>query len=180
MIIITKYKLVTDETDSSRQRVKSEEKNMCPICLSNILKVIGSRNRIAFDSKGEKLTIVIRRLRCLACRKIHHELPDILVPYKRYLSECIESIIEGEVDKIACESSTISRLMRWFKGIEIHIKGSLASISTRVNASVYAGKPHALEAIKIYVGEDPGWLARAVRIVVNTNNWVHTRLAFMA
>jgi hypothetical protein len=179
MIIITKYKLVTDEKDSSRQRVKSEEKSICPICLTDTLKVIGSRNRMAVDSKGEFLIIVIRRLRCLTCKKIHHELPDILVPYKRYLSKCIEAIIEGQADKIACESSTISRLMHWFKGVEIHIKGSLASISARVSASVYTGKTHALEAIKIYVGEEAGWLARAVRIVVNTNNWVHTRLAFM-
>lgn len=180
MIIITKYKLVTDETDGSKQRVKSEEKSICPICLANILKVIGSRNRIALDSKGERLTIVIRRLRCQICKKIHHELPDILVPYKRYLSKCIESIVDGEADKIACESSTIIRLTHWFQGMGIHIKGSLAAIMARIAAKIEVVNKTALEAIKIYVGDDPGWLARAVRIVVNTNNWVHTHLAFMA
>jgi len=180
MIIITKYKLVTDEKDSSKQRVKSEEKNICPICLGDILKVIGSRNRNAFDSKGERQTIVIRRLRCFTCKKIHHELPDILGPYKRYLSKCIESIIEGQADKIACESSTIIRLTHWFKGMGIHIKGSLAAIMSRIAVKIEAVNKTALEAIKTYVGEEIGWLARAVRIVVNTNNWVHTRLAFMA
>lgn len=180
MIIITKYKLVADEMDRSKQYVKSEEKSICPICLADALKVIGSRNRMALDSKGERLTIVIRRLRCLSCKRIHHELPDILVPYKRYLSKCIESIIEGKIAKIACESSTITRLRSWFKSMENHIKRSLASIMARAYARIKVGNNTALEAIKIYVGKGPGWLSRAVQIVVNTNNWVHTRLAFMS
>ncbi|WP_242966792.1 DUF6431 domain-containing protein [Desulfosporosinus sp. FKA] len=31
-------------------------------------------------------------MRCVNCRRIHHELPDCLVPYKRYESTCIESV----------------------------------------------------------------------------------------
>ncbi|WP_307545897.1 DUF6431 domain-containing protein [Paenibacillus sp. V4I5] len=31
--------------------------------------------------------LVIRRLHCSQCLKIHHELPDCIVPYKRYESE---------------------------------------------------------------------------------------------
>ncbi len=57
-----------------------------------------------------------------------------------------------------------------------HIKGSLASIAARENSVIETGEGTTLKAI---VGERPGWLARAVRIVVNTNNWVHTRFAFM-
>ena len=60
-----------------------------------------------------------------------------------------------------------------------HIKGSLASIAARKNSIIETGGETTLKAITLYVGERPGWLARAVRIVVNTNNWVHTRFAFM-
>ncbi|NSW81649.1 MAG: hypothetical protein HPY90_00005 [Syntrophothermus sp.] len=35
-----------------------------------------------------------------------------------------------------------------------------------------------LERIRQLVGEAPGWLARIVRPVVNSNLWVHTRFAF--
>lgn len=180
MIVITKYRLEKDESDGHKIWVKSKEKSMCPVCLSETLKVIGSRHRGVLDSKGEKLIIVIRRLRCTTCKKIHHELPDILVPYKRYLSECIEAIIEGEHDRIACESSTIYRLKRWFKTMVPHIKGSLASAAAKINAKrEESGEPFP-KTIKAYVGDEVGWLRRAVRIVVNINNWIHTRFAFMA
>ncbi|HCS75460.1 MAG TPA: hypothetical protein DIW17_16495 [Clostridiales bacterium] len=180
MIILAKYKLIPDEVNRNKRRVKSEEKSICPICLSEALKVIGSRNRRATNSNGENLIIVIRRLKCSNCKKIHHELPDILVPYKRYLSKCIEAIIDGQGGRISCENSSIYRLKRWFKGIEAHIKGSLASIAARVNSAIKMGGESPLKAIKTYVGNEQGWLARAVRIVANTNNWVHTRFAFMA
>ncbi|MDD4593214.1 MAG: DUF6431 domain-containing protein [Parabacteroides sp.] len=180
MIILSKYKLIPDKVNGNKRRVKSEEKSICPICLSEALKVIGSRNRSAINSKGENLIIVIRRLKCRFCKKIHHELPDILVPYKRYLSKCIEAILDGQGDRISCENSSIYRLNQWFKGIGIHIKRSLASTATRMNVKIKSGGEPILKAIKAYVGEAPGWLARVVRIVINTNNWVHTRYAFMA
>lgn len=181
MIVITRYRLEKDHADKHKIRIKSEEESICPICSSETLKVIGSRNRGALDNNGEKVTIVIRRLRCIACRKIHHELPDFLVPYKRYLSECIEAIIEGEHEQIACEGSTIYRLRRWFYAVKVHIKGSLASVSARNRAGMGTAVTGAtiLNMIKVYVGKEPGWLSRAVRTVVNTNNWVHTRNAFM-
>ncbi len=180
MIVITKYRLEKDESGERKIWVKSEEKSMCPVCLSETLKIIGSRDRSALDSKGEKLIMVIRRLRCTTCKKIHHELPDILVPYKRYLSECIEAIIEGKHDRIACESSTIYRLKRWFKTTELHIKGSLASAAAMINTKRKESGEPLPKTIKAYVGDEMGWLRRAVRIVVNINNWLHTRFAFMA
>ena len=180
MIIISKYKLVLiDENDSSTFRVVSEENSICPVCLSEKLKSISSRKRNAINSRGDKLIIVIRKLKCTNCKKIHHELPDIVVPYKRYLSEHIESIIEGEVDIVPCESSTIYRIRQWFKRIGIHIKGSLESTAAKMKLKIEASNKTILQAIKAYVGEGPGWLSRAVRIVVNTNNWVHTHFAFM-
>lgn len=181
MIVIAKYRLEKDDAISHKLRVKSEEESICPVCLNRTLKVIGSRNRNALDSDGERLIIVIRRLRCLTCKKIHHELPDILVPYKRYLSECIEAIIEEAHEQIACEGSTIYRLRQWFNAIQFHIKGSLVSIAAMSKNSIGAVAGETiLKMIKVYVGEEFGWLSRVVRIVVNTNNWVHTRNAFMA
>lgn len=180
MIIIAKYRLEKDDADQRKLRVKSEEKSICPICSSETLNVIGSRGRGALDSSGKKLIIVIRRLKCTTCKKIHHEIPDILVPYKRYLSECIETIIENKHGQIACEGSTIYRLKRWFNTVKFHFKGSLASAAARDKANMGAAGETILKMINAYVGTGGGWLRRIVRIVVNTNNWVHTRNAFMA
>nr|WP_281243565.1 DUF6431 domain-containing protein [Evansella caseinilytica] len=55
------------------------------------MSVSGTRNRKSKERSGGTKTYNIRRLRCEHCRRIHHELPDCLVPYKRYESECIET-----------------------------------------------------------------------------------------
>jgi len=179
MIIIAECSLIPDENDSSKYFVKSKEKGICPICLGEALKVIGSKNRRAINSKSEDLIIVIRRLKCACCKKIHHELPDILVPYKRYLSSCVEAIVDDKADEISCENSSIYRLRLWFKSMVTHIRGSISSVIVRMNIKQKLKEQSDLEMIKTYVGEKPGWLARVVRIVVNTNNWLHTRFAFM-
>ncbi|WP_177213477.1 DUF6431 domain-containing protein [Proteiniclasticum ruminis] len=59
------------------------EKSVCPICMGE-LEIIGSRRRYSIEATGSRQTLVVRRMRCPnnVCRKIHHELPDILVPYK--------------------------------------------------------------------------------------------------
>ncbi|WP_445349419.1 DUF6431 domain-containing protein [Desulforudis sp. DRI-14] len=64
--------------------MRSAEQIPCPCC-SGHLKVIGSRKRSCIDSLGDKIVLIIRRLGCVACHRIHHELPDMLVPYKRFL-----------------------------------------------------------------------------------------------
>ena len=78
-----------------------------------MLKVEGSRKRGLIEYSGEKKILVIRRLRCCECNRIHHELPDIIVPYKRYSSEAIENIISNKPehpDASPCELSTVKRL----------------------------------------------------------------------
>ncbi|HML25294.1 MAG TPA: DUF6431 domain-containing protein [Methanomethylovorans sp.] len=180
MIIIEKYKLVPDKNDKSKFYVKSEEKSVCPLCSHSDLRVIGSRKRIALSSSSEKLSIVIRRLRCSKCSRIHHELPDMLVPYKRYSSACIEAIVESEGDGISCENSSIYRIKEWFGYMMVYIAGSLGAIAAKMGIEIEAKEKSPFQRIKVYVGKEKGWLARAVRTIANTNNWVHTRSAFMS
>ena len=97
--------------------VKSVEQNPCPIC-DGSLKVIGSRHRGCTNSAGDAIDLIIRRLRCHDCRKIHHELPDILVPYKRHASESIEAAVTGDDYLcVAADESTIRRWRRWFEEV---------------------------------------------------------------
>jgi len=53
------------------------------------------------DSGGTPMTMIIWRLRCEQCGKVHHELPDVVVPYKRHCAETIEKVIEGKVEEVA-------------------------------------------------------------------------------
>lgn len=38
----------------------------------------------------------------------------------------------------------------------------------------------AYQRIGLYVGNAPGWLARIVRPIANSNLWVHTRFTFLS
>lgn len=128
---------------------------------------------------------MIRRLGCKPCKQVHHELPDILVPYKRYSSKSIEAVVTGEKDlSVVADESTINRWKRWFRALANHLLGSLISITARYlqgaaeERSELPGSP--LQRIWCYVGDGPGWLARVVRPVVNMNLWVQTRSAFLS
>jgi hypothetical protein len=180
MISIRKYHLLRDEKDRCIYHVKSQEASICPICGVSDLIVIGSRKRILYDGSGEKRILVIRRLRCKGCSRVHHELPDQIVPYKRYASESIEEILDQDSPAVACESSSIYRIRRWFLEISEYIAGCISAVAAQ-RGLVSAGKSRSsILRIKEQVGEDAGWMARAVRILANTNLWVHTRSAFVS
>lgn len=119
------------------------------------------------------------------CERVHHELPDILVPYKRYDSESIEKVIGGgKAINVAADESTLSRWKRWFKELCAYLLGALISLTISHFKNAVEPKPElpnsALPRIWCYVGEGSGWLARVVRPVVNTNIWVQTRSAFLS
>jgi hypothetical protein len=125
-------------------------------------------------------------LRCSHCRKIHHELPDCIVPYKRYESACVEQVVtESEaVSTVAADDATLRRWRMWFREQAEYLLGALRSIVIRFHPnpveklSVPSQPAH--HRIGHYVGDGPGWLARIVRPVVNSNLWVHTRSAFLS
>lgn len=164
--------------------VRSTEQNPCPCC-GKRLKVIGSRQRKYIAGDGETKVLIIRRFKCVHCSRVHHELPDMLVPYKRYGSDPIEPVISGElVLSVAADESTLSRWRKWFSQRAEHIAGCLAAIAIR-----YFGHSEkerstlslsVLQRIWRYVGDASGWLARVVRPVTNSNHWVHTRSAFLS
>jgi len=172
------------KTPLSEFFVRSKEQNFCPCC-GGVLTVIGSRKRGFLQATGEKKILIIRRLNCAVCERVHHELPDILVPYKRYDSESIEKVIGGgKAINVAADESTLSRWKRWFKELCAYLLGALISLTISHFKNAVEPKPElpnsALPRIWCYVGEGSGWLARVVRPVVNTNIWVQTRSAFLS
>jgi len=147
--------------------------------------VIGSRRRAYVNSAGERKVLVIRRLKCKGCERVHHELPDILVPYKRHSSESIEAVITGDSElTVAADESTIRRWKEWFFSLADYFAGCLISIAARYVKNTVEDTPglprSPLQRIWHHVGDGTGWLARVVRPVVNSNLWVQTRSAFLS
>src|SRR5699024_11238201 len=96
------------------------------------LSVVGSRRRTCRERSGKKNVLIIRRMWCKDCQRIHHELPDLLVPYKRYTAESLEQIIDDRkpVD-VAADESTLNRWLVWFQVWKFYVAGCLRSISKR-------------------------------------------------
>lgn len=74
----------------------------------------GKSRRVWYKSSGDRNTLVIRRLHCEPCGKIHHELPDLVVPYKRYDAESLEGVVSepGRTD-VAADESTLRRTLTY-------------------------------------------------------------------
>jgi len=128
MVIVSEYELILNPVKGVF--VRSLEQSSCPCC-SGLLKVIGSRKRSCIDGAGEKILLVVRRPGCTECRRIHHELPDMLVPYKRHVAESIEAVIIDNSDSAAADESTIKRWRTWFNEMAHYFEGCLKSISIR-------------------------------------------------
>lgn len=137
------------------------------------------------DEKGVKQNLVIRRLKCEVCGKIHHELPDFLVPYKRYASQWIEAVITNrEMCCVAVDESTFQRWRRWFSDLGWYFLDSMMAIKKQLDFKTHEHltRPHgtALQGLIHLINREVGWLAVVVRILVNTKMWVQTRLAFLS
>lgn len=163
--------------------VRSAEIHYCPVC-ENELYVIGSRTRKGRKSTGESASYVIRRLRCTTCQRIHHELPDLFVPYKHYESSCLEEALsQGDLSEAGAEDSTLFRWRLWFAQMWLYWIGCLQSIATRFGLYVEessVSSQSALHQIGRFVGHHKGWLRRLVRRIVNSHLWVHTQFAFLS
>ena len=173
--------------------IRSAGRSICPHC-SGDLKCIGNRHRFCILEDGENVYLVIRRLRCKdpACRKIHHELPDILVPYKRHVSASLEKAIEAQVhpgkgiNHCCAETKTLRLWGEWHLALVKYWYGCLQAMAARMGQTAekeqkasFASSLHALHSLQSFVGNQPGWLARIVRQVANANLWVHTRSEYV-
>lgn len=158
MVIVSKYTLIEKEPGSTFF-VRSAEQVAAPCC-GGSLCVVGSRPRIWFKSSGEKVKLIIRRLYCDSCRRIHHELPDLLVPYKHYDAESIEGAVsEPPRTDIAADDSTIARWKRWFPDWAVYAAGCLQALAIRFNlpvASPSTRPQSALQWLGRFVGDAAG------------------------
>jgi hypothetical protein len=162
MIIISEYELKFNESENVFY-VVTNEVIPCPLCYCALINK-GRRIRVFIKTDGYRKRLKIRRLRCIACKATHHELPDIIVPYKRHCRETIEMIINGEESKTPCEINTSRRIMSWWLAVSEYITGALESLKEKLGL--------------LAAGLLNGNLARIVRALTNSNIWPDTRLAF--
>ena len=85
---------------------------------------------------------------------------------------------------MAADEATLYRIRKWFFSQVPNLLGALKSIALRLRQNLVNEQSElslpAHQRIGLYVGKSPGWLARTVRAVANSNLWVHTRFAFLS
>ena len=91
-----------------------------------------------------------------------------------------ERTIEGIDYNAPVENSTLLKIRKWFQDRADALVGGLLGAYVMVTNDFAVGlstfPQSMLERIRFFVGKDPGWLKKVVRILVNNNKWQHTRL----
>lgn len=87
------------------------KQNPCPYCRGK-LYVHGTCRRKVRDAEENCTVLRLRVLACRDCGKTHRELPEGVVPYKRYGSAAICQMKENP-DDCDTESRSIRRITAW-------------------------------------------------------------------
>jgi predicted RNA-binding Zn-ribbon protein involved in translation (DUF1610 family) len=156
LVNTSNYRLIEMESGDFH-RVQSFETAFCPIC-GEPLVLRGHCSRGVIFPDGGKVMLLIRRLRCPVCGRLHNELPDCLVPYKRLCAEVFESVITGTHAAAPCEVRTMRRILDWWGAVGEYFSCILKATCDKLKI------PHpAVPAFR-----------KTVRAAMNSNNWIFT------
>ena len=147
--------------------VTSKEVHSCPRC-GGKLKVKDYRKRQGWSKYGDKHQYLLRRLRCKKCGAVHIELPHTLLPYKRYDTEAVESVLNSEDSDCVVSIRTKVRWKRWYSRIWLPILQLLYALTHRKQSLMH------LETMEKEKPKEAGWLKTAVMAVINSGEKVPT------
>ncbi|MDR1703769.1 MAG: DUF6431 domain-containing protein [Clostridiales bacterium] len=128
------------------------------IIYTYVLMMYGRRERGYTNGDGDKKALAIRRMKSPSCGKIHSELPDIIIPYKRHCAETIEGIITGG-DSVIFDANLRYRILGWWTGLLTYFKGVMDSLNAK-HGTDFSASPTPKEI---------------VRAVANAHLWKSTR-----
>jgi hypothetical protein len=167
MIIITNYTLKVN-SKNGKTYVKCIEISFCSIC-GNELTFKDHRSRIVIYSDGTHLIIMIRRLKCETCSRLHNELPDFIQPYKRYASDVIEAVLDDDTSASPAENSTIKRWRKWFNRIASYLNAALVAVKAEFE-HLPVNITNGLAPLEYYRKQGKDWLRGIIRRYVNSGN----------
>ena len=160
--------------------VRSATVSRCPVC-AGALAVIGSRRRTRRTPVGERSVLIIRRLQCGDCDRIHHELPACLIPYKRYDGDSWEAVAtHGRAAAVAVDEGTVRRWAPWLTAWVATARRIWAALAARAATDPGDPWPSALQGPPPWPTAPPGWLAVVVQRLVQAAQWGQTRSAWVS
>ena len=148
----------------------------CPEC-EDELKYRDSRERILRQYGGDTFWVLIRRLICCHCGRLHTELPDCLAPYKHYEVEVIENVVDKVIDEDTIEGNhpceaTMIRWKEWISKNKKNINSQMKSIGFRVLGLGVPLLSSTASILKLLQDEGEGWLSIILRTIYNSGNFL--------
>jgi hypothetical protein len=178
MIILSEYELIYNNKDDFYAiSPKSEQMAACPEC-SHSLKYRDSRLRIRKVHGGGSDQLLIRRLKCSHCKRLHTELPDVLAPYKHYTTEVIEDVVDAVIDSDDLETeaypceATMHRWNAWLFYNQLRIDGLLKSVGYRRLGFSEVFLKSGLSLLAGIRETGAGWLGTILRVIYNAGNFL--------
>lgn len=102
--------------------IDSRDRKVCPLCCGSLF-VRGSRRRKVKEVDGKVAIYRLKRFKCKKCGKMHTEIPDCIIPYKRYSAEVIETELTGGSNQSCpAEKSTIRRWKKFLNSVTSMLK----------------------------------------------------------
>ena len=135
-----------------------------------------SRDRVCQHADGIRRVYRLRRLYCKHCRKIHTELPDFMQPFKRYVANVVEAVVDGRSETCPAEESTMRKWCGWFSNRKAMLDARIQALKQSLEGVVLSvlSPCSLLQEIR---STGIGWLSRLTRQLVNFGNEIHTCFA---
>ena len=135
-----------------------------------------SRDRVCQHADGIRRVYRLRRLYCKHCRKTHTELPDFMQPFKRYVANVVEAVVDGRSETCPAEESTMRKWRRWFVTHKTMLEARFWALKQSLDGVVLSVlSPRSL--LQEIRSTGIGWLSRLTRQLVNFGNEIHTCFA---
>jgi len=178
MIILPEFELIYNADKAIYIVVsKHDAAALCPEC-GQVLSYRDSRLRVCKTHGGKKSYLLIRRLKCCHCHRLHNELPDILAPYKHYETEVIEDVVDGVIDADDIETeaypceTTMRRWREWVERNTYRIDGMLKSTGYRFLGFSEQLLKSSVSLLNELRRDGAGWLGIILRIIYNSGGFL--------
>lgn len=121
---------------------------------------------------GKTYHCVVRRLKCTKCGKLHTELPRDLTPYKHYVTDAIEDVVDevtSEQDPLTADGPSNETMKRWRKWMRENYARIQGFIRNAKAATTDEDLPFDFGSSTLarWRSEGHGWLYKVMACVYN-------------
>ncbi len=178
MIILAHYRLKFNQEEECFECIPLIDGfPICPHCAQH-LKYRDCRLRVCKRYGGEKCWILIRRLYCPECHRMHNELPDFLVPYKHYAAKEIEDVLDEAVtaDDTAAENfpceATMERWKGWLSRNAVNMDGLLKQLGVKIMGLREELLESGISPLARLRENGSGWLPAILHMIYNAGHFL--------